>query len=141
VCYHFLLPLVLCGVVLLHLLLLHEVNSTGESYMILSRCDRINFYPLLLVRDLFVGACFLIGYLWFVCFDSDLMGHPDNYVPANPMVTPAEIMPVWYFLPFYAILRAVPHKALGIVILAVVLVGFMNLMSEASHFWSGKVVL
>jgi quinol-cytochrome oxidoreductase complex cytochrome b subunit len=75
-----------------------------------------------------IGSLFLIGYCYFVFFDPDLLGHPDNYVPANPMVTPPEIMPEFYFLPFYAIIRAIPHKAFGIVVMVFMLLSLTNLL-------------
>merc|ERR1712178_177390 len=101
--------------------------------IIMNRSDRINFYPLLLIRDLVIGSLFLIGYCYFVFFDPDLLGHPDNYVPANPMVTPPEIMPEFYFLPFYAIIRAIPHKAFGIVVMV-----FMLLSLNSVRWWTGS---
>jgi len=135
-CVHYLLPFVLLALTLIHLFFLHQVNSTGELPVILSRSDRINFYPLLLVRDLLIGSLFLLAFSAFVFFDSDVLGHPDNYVPANPMVTPPEIMPEFYFLPFYALIRAIPHKALGIVVLVFVLFSLTNLLPSNLHWWS-----
>jgi len=127
-CVHYLLPLILALLALIHLYFLHQVNSTGEYPIIMSRSDRINFYPLLLIRDMVIGSLFLIGYCYFVFFDPDLLGHPDNYVPANPMVTPPEIMPEFYFLPFYAIIRAIPHKAFGIVVMIFMILSLTNLL-------------
>lgn len=139
-CVHYLLPLVLTALVLIHLYFLHEVNSTGEFPIIMSRSDRINFYPLLLIRDMLIGANVLILYSYFVFFDSDVLGHPDNYVPANPMVTPPEIMPEFYFLPFYAIIRAIPHKALGIVVLVFIILSLTNIMPTNVRWWASSMV-
>ena len=112
---------------MIHLFNLHNVNSTGDMYIIGSRYDRINFYPLLLIRDLFIGSIVLIIYNVFVYYYSDLFGHCDNYVPANPLVTPSEIMPEFYLLPFYALIRAIPHKVLGIIMMVLFLVCLTNL--------------
>jgi ubiquinol-cytochrome c reductase cytochrome b/c1 subunit len=79
--------------------------------------DTVPFTPHATVKDLFGTACFLIFYAWFVFFIPNSLGHSDNYIPANPSVTPAEIMPEWYYLPFYAILRSIPNKLLGVIAL------------------------
>src|SRR3954452_9197979 len=72
-------------------------------------------------------ACFIIFYAWFVFYIPNYLGHPDNYIPANPGVTPAHIVPEWYYLPFYAILRSIPNKLLGVVALfsSIVLLAFL----------------
>jgi ubiquinol-cytochrome c reductase cytochrome b subunit len=114
-CLHYILPLILILGIIFHLYLLHNVNSTGDAYFISHRYDRVNFYPLLLIRDLFIGSCIQLLYTIVVYWYSDLFGAPDNYVLANPLVTPAEIMPEFYLLPFYALIRAIPHKVLGII--------------------------
>lgn len=119
---HFILPLALVCLVMVHLILLHLVNSTGECGLVLPRSDRVNFYPLLLGRDVAI-VCIPAVILGACAFwDQDRFGHPDNYVMANPLVTPAFIAPEWYFLPFYGVIRAIPHKVLGIVVMAVLLV-------------------
>ncbi|WP_455373063.1 cytochrome b [Limibacillus halophilus] len=106
---HYLLPFVIVGVVVLHLVALHRfgsnnplgIDTKGEQ-------DTIPFHPYYTVKDLFGLGVFLIFFAGFVFFGPNYMGHPDNYIPANPLNTPAHIVPEWYFLPFYAILRAVP---------------------------------
>jgi ubiquinol-cytochrome c reductase cytochrome b subunit len=138
---HFLVPFIVCGLAVGHLCLLHEVNSKGDSFFLLGSSDRINFYPVLLVRDLCVGGLCLSGFSWSVCFSSDLMGHPDNYMPADPLVTPAEIMPEWYFLPFYAILRGIPFKSSGVLLLCGFLGGVSNVACERSDWWFGAGLL
>jgi len=125
-CIHFLLPLVLVALVCGHLWLLHAVNSTGEWGGVLSRMERVNFWPLLMVRDVVIGALFMIGYGMIVCWHSDVFGHADNYVPANPLVTPALIAPEWYFLPFYGLIRAIPQKALGVCVIVVYVASFFS---------------
>jgi len=126
-CVHFLLPFVLAILAGVHIFFLHSTNSSGEYPTVLSRRDRINFYPLLLVRDAIVFSLVFIVYSYFVCFAQDDMGHPDNYVVADALVTPPEIAPEWYFLPFYSIVRAIPHKALGIIMMLFMLVSLCNL--------------
>jgi quinol-cytochrome oxidoreductase complex cytochrome b subunit len=126
-CIHYLLPLLFILFIMIHLLNLHNVNSTGDIYTINNRYDRIHFYPLLLIRDVFIGSNILILYNIFVFYYSDLFGHPDNYVPANPLVTPSEIMPEFYLLPFYALIRAIPHKVLGIIFMVLLLLSLTNL--------------
>lgn len=116
--WHYLLPLVMLVVVIAHLLLLHE---TGSSAPVVGRPEDgepVGFYPMYFVKDLvtLIGFCLMTAILAF--FAPDLLGHPDNYVAANPYVTPAHIVPEWYFLPFYAILRAIPHKAAGVGLMA-----------------------
>lgn len=116
-CVHYLLPLLLVLFILIHLYNLHNINSTGDNYYINNRYDRINFYPLLLYRDAFIGSIVLFIFNIFVYYYSDMFGHSDNYIPANPLVTPAEIMPEFYLLPFYALIRAIPHKITGIILM------------------------
>lgn len=147
-CVHYILPLILILLSLLHLYFLHSINSTGELSIILIRSDRINFYPLLLIRDLFIGSLILLFYIYIIYFNSDILGHSDNYIPANPMVTPPEIMPEFYFLPFYAIIRAIPHKAFGIIIMIFILLSLTNFLPSFNYYsylyfnnvrwWSGS---
>jgi quinol-cytochrome oxidoreductase complex cytochrome b subunit len=78
----------------------------------------VAFTPYATIKDLFLMIVFCILFAWFVFYMPNYLGHPDNYIPANPAVTPAHIVPEWYYLPFYAILRAIPDKLLGVVALA-----------------------
>jgi len=75
----------------------------------------IQFYPYFYLKDLFGFFIFVLFFSYFVFFNPNYLGHPDNYIPANPLVTPAHIVPEWYFLPFYAILRSIPDKLLGVI--------------------------
>jgi ubiquinol-cytochrome c reductase cytochrome b subunit len=110
---HYLLPFLLSALILLHLLALHLPGSTNPEGLP-SHTDRIRFHPYFTTKDL-VGLFWLLLFLsYFVFFDPHALGHPDASVPANPLVTPASIVPEWYFLPFYAILRAIPNKLLGV---------------------------
>jgi ubiquinol-cytochrome c reductase cytochrome b/c1 subunit len=115
---HYLLPFVIAGVVVLHIWALHMVgqnNPTGVEPK--SEKDTVAFTPYATVKDGFFMACFCIVYAWFVFYVPNYLGHADNYIPANPAVTPTHIVPEWYYLPFYAILRAIPNKLLGVIAL------------------------
>jgi quinol-cytochrome oxidoreductase complex cytochrome b subunit len=115
---HYLLPFVIAGVVVLHVWALHvagQNNPTGIEPQ--SDKDTVAFTPYATVKDGFFMACFCIVYAWFVFYIPNYLGHADNYIPANPAVTPTHIVPEWYYLPFYAILRAIPNKLLGVIAL------------------------
>ena len=113
---HFMLPFVIFGVVILHIWALHSVKSNNPLGIdIKGPQDVIPFHPYYTVKDLFGIGVFLIVYCVLVFWYPNALGHPDNYIPANPMVTPPHIVPEWYFLPFYAILRAVPDKLMGVI--------------------------
>jgi ubiquinol-cytochrome c reductase cytochrome b subunit len=111
---HFLLPFLIAGLTIVHLALLHE-HGSNNPLGIESTVDKISFYPYFYVKDLLAFFGFITVFAGFVFYFPNLMGHPDNYIPANPMVTPAHIVPEWYFLPFYAILRSIPDKLGGVV--------------------------
>lgn len=113
---HFLLPFVIVGIVILHLWALHHVKSNNPVGIDLKKKgDFISFHPYYTVKDAFGLGVYLIPFTIMVFFAPDYLGHADNYVPADPLVTPAHIVPEWYFLPFYAILRAIPDKLLGVI--------------------------
>jgi ubiquinol-cytochrome c reductase cytochrome b/c1 subunit len=106
---HYLLPFIIVGVVGLHVVALH-VHGSNNPLGIDPKGpqDTLPFHPYITMKDSFGILVFLIIYAAFVFFAPDFLGHPDNYVEANPLQTPPHIVPEWYFLPFYAILRAVP---------------------------------
>jgi ubiquinol-cytochrome c reductase cytochrome b subunit len=110
---HYLLPFIIAGLSLLHLVLLH-VHGNNNPLGIESKTSSIPFYPYFYVKDLFAFFVLLLVFAFFVCFFPNALGHTDNYIPANPMVTPPHIVPEWYFLPFYAILRSIPDKLGGV---------------------------
>jgi len=115
---HYLLPFVILGVVFLHVLALHRFGSNNPLGIDLKRPqDKISFHPYYTVKDLFSLGIFLIIFSYFIFFNPNYLGHPDNYIPADPLVTPAHIVPEWYFLPFYAILRAIPSKLGGVLMM------------------------
>ena len=112
---HYLLPFVIAGVVVLHIWALHVVgqnNPTGVEPK--SKADVLPFTPYATVKDGFAMSLFVIMFSVFVFYLPNSLGHADNYIPANPIVTPTHIVPEWYFLPFYAILRAIPNKLMGV---------------------------
>ncbi len=125
---HYLLPFVIVGVVVLHVWALHvagQNNPIGIEPK--SEKDTVAFTPYATVKDAFFMVVFFILYAWFVFYVPNYLGHPDNYIPANPAVTPTHIVPEWYYLPFYAILRAIPNKLLGVVALlaSIVILAFL----------------
>ena len=125
---HYLLPFVIAGVVVLHIWALHMVgqnNPTGVEPK--TEQDTVAFTPYATVKDGFFLTLFCILFAWFVFYIPNYLGHPDNYIPANPGVTPPHIVPEWYYLPFYAILRAIPNKLLGVCALgaSIVILAFL----------------
>ncbi|THD64336.1 cytochrome b/b6 [Phenylobacterium sp.] len=112
---HYLLPFVIAGVVGLHIWALHvpgNNNPTGVN--VKSETDTVPFHPYYTVKDGFAMSLFLIMYAVFVFYMPNVLGDAINYVPANPLQTPQHIVPEWYLLPFYAILRALPNKLMGV---------------------------
>ncbi|HEY8699215.1 MAG TPA: cytochrome b N-terminal domain-containing protein [Rhizomicrobium sp.] len=115
---HYLLPFVIAGVVVLHIWALHVPgNNNPLGIDVKGPQDTVPFHPYYTVKDAFYLSLFVILYAILVFYLPNLLGEPDNYVPANPMVTPAEIVPEWYLLPFYAMLRSIPQKLVGVIVL------------------------
>ena len=113
---HFLLPFLIVGVVILHIVALHTHGSNNPlGIERKGPQDSIPFHPYYTVKDFFGLGVALTIFFFVVFFAPDYLGHPDNYVPADPLKTPAHIVPEWYFLPFYAILRAIPDKLGGVI--------------------------
>jgi ubiquinol-cytochrome c reductase cytochrome b subunit len=112
---HYLLPFVITGLVVLHIWALHVVGQNNPTGLdIKTKSDSLPMAPFAVMKDIFALSVFVIIFAWFVFFVPDYLGHADNYVEANPLVTPPHIVPEWYFLPFYAILRAIPSKLGGV---------------------------
>jgi ubiquinol-cytochrome c reductase cytochrome b subunit len=105
---HYLLPFVIFGVVILHVWALHVAGQNNpDGIDVKSKADTVPFTPFATVKDLFAVAVFMIMFAVFVFYLPDALGHADNYIPADPLKTPPHIVPEWYLLPFYAILRAI----------------------------------
>jgi ubiquinol-cytochrome c reductase cytochrome b/c1 subunit len=115
---HYLLPFVIAGVVVLHIWALHVVGQNNPAGIDpKTDKDTVPFTPHATIKDTFCVALFSILFAWFVFEIPNFLGHADNYIPANPAVTPSHIVPEWYYLPFYAILRSIPNKLLGVIAL------------------------
>ncbi len=112
---HFVLPFVLAALVLMHLIALHESAGSGNPLGVSGNYDRLPMAPYFLFKDLVTIFLFLIVLSVFVFFMPNYLGDTDNYLMGNPMQTPAAIVPEWYLLPFYAILRSIPNKLLGVI--------------------------
>src|SRR5579884_4450933 len=112
---HYLLPFVIAGVVVLHVWALHVAGQNNPAGIEpKSDKDTVPFTPYATIKDTFMIVVFCIVFAWFVFYIPNYLLHPDNYIPANPAQTPPEIVPEWYYLPFYAILRSIPNKLLGV---------------------------
>jgi quinol-cytochrome oxidoreductase complex cytochrome b subunit len=112
---HFLLPFVIVGIVIIHIWALHVHKSNNPDGIDLKDPDEfIPFHPYYTIKDIFGLGIYLIPFSFMVFFLPDFLGDVANQIPANPLVTPAHIVPEWYFLPYYAILRAIPIKLLGV---------------------------
>ncbi len=126
---HFLLPFMIAGVVVLHVWALHVVGQNNPDGIEVKNTERdtLSFTPYATGKDSFALVCFMIFYAWFVFYTPNFLGHADNYIEANPLSTPAHIVPEWYYLPFYAILRAVPSKLGGVTLMfsAIVVLAFL----------------
>nr|ACV66852.1 cytochrome b [Brotogeris pyrrhoptera]ACV66895.1 cytochrome b [Brotogeris jugularis]ACV66853.1 cytochrome b [Brotogeris pyrrhoptera]ACV66854.1 cytochrome b [Brotogeris pyrrhoptera]ACV66855.1 cytochrome b [Brotogeris pyrrhoptera] len=123
---HFLLPFMISGLVLIHLTLLHETGSNNPLGLT-SNCDKIPFHPYFSLKDLLGFMIMLLMLTSLALFSPNLLGDPENFTPANPLVTPPHIKPEWYFLFAYAILRSIPNKLGGVLALAAsVLVLFLS---------------
>jgi ubiquinol-cytochrome c reductase cytochrome b subunit len=112
---HFLLPFVLAALVLMHLIAMHDTVGSGNPLGISGNYDRLPFAPYFVFKDLVTIFIFFIVLSIFVFFMPNALGDSENYVMANPMQTPPAIVPEWYLLPFYAILRSIPNKLLGVI--------------------------
>lgn len=111
---HFLLPFILAALVCMHLMALH-VNGSSNPVGITGNIDRLPMHPYFIFKDLVTVFVFILIFSLFVFYSPNTLGHPDNYIPGNPMVTPPSIVPEWYLLPLYAILRSIPDKLGGVI--------------------------
>jgi quinol-cytochrome oxidoreductase complex cytochrome b subunit len=121
---HYLLPFVLTGIILVHLILLHTVTSTNPTQI--SSPDKMSFHPYFTFKDIFALTATFVFFFILIQFYPNILGHSDNFIPANPLVTPPHIVPEWYFTPFYAILRSCPNKLGGVIfMLGAILILFL----------------
>ncbi len=111
---HYLLPFVLAALVVMHLIALHT-HGSNNPLGITGNLDRLPMHPYFTFKDLVTIFFFILALSFFIFYSPNLLGHPDNYIMANPMQTPASIVPEWYLLPYYAILRSIPNKLLGVI--------------------------
>jgi len=116
---HYLLPFIIALIAIYHLFQLHKMGSGNELGTKTNYLNKISFLPYFLIKDIFGICILLIAYFIFLFFLPEVLGHSDNYIMANPLVTPSHIVPEWYFLPFYGILRSILDKTSGIVIMFV----------------------
>lgn len=119
---HYLLPFVIALLSLIHVAVLHESGSSNPLNIYLTVSNKVPFHPYFVFKDLLGVLLFLIIFCYAVFFKPDSIIDPINNVPANPLVTPTHIVPEWYFLPFYAILRSIPNKLGGVITLALALI-------------------
>jgi len=135
---HYLFPFLIAGLVIVHLSLLHTTGS-NNPLGINKNVDSVSFYPYFYVKDLLAFLALVAFFSFFVFFYPNYLGHADNYIPANPLVTPAHIVPEWYFLPFYAILRSIPDKLGGVVaMIAAILILMLLPVINTSEIRSSK---
>jgi len=136
---HYLLPFVIVGLVFLHIWALHVPGANNPLGIDAAPADKIPFFPYYVMKDVFGLAVFVVIYFIVVFWFPNAMGHPDNYIPANPLVTPAHIVPEWYYLPFYAILRAIPNALLGVIAMfSAILIMFALPWLDTSRVRSGN---
>lgn len=110
---HFVLPMLAAVLSVIHIALLH-LEGSSNPLQIKQSVENTDFYPYFVWKDLYGVFLLALAFVYFVFFNPNYLGHPDNYIKANPLVTPSHIVPEWYFLPFYAILRSIPNKLLGV---------------------------
>jgi ubiquinol-cytochrome c reductase cytochrome b/c1 subunit len=131
---HYLLPFLIAGVVVLHVWALHVAGQNNpDGIDIKTEKDSVPFTPHATIKDMFGVSVFLLLYAWFIFYMPNYLGDADNYIPANPGVTPQHIVPEWYYLPFYAILRSIPNKLVGVIAMfsAIIVLVFLPWLDSA----------
>lgn len=137
--FHYLMPFVIAAIAIIHIASVHQ-DGSNNPLGITSINDKICFFPYFVLKDTLSFVFFILFFIFFVYFLPNQLGHPDNYIQANPMVTPEHIVPEWYFLPSYAILRSIPNKLLGVIallasILVLLILPFINSSSVRSSVY------
>nr|YP_010026426.1 cytochrome b [Phocoena sinus]Q9TDN2.1 RecName: Full=Cytochrome b; AltName: Full=Complex III subunit 3; AltName: Full=Complex III subunit III; AltName: Full=Cytochrome b-c1 complex subunit 3; AltName: Full=Ubiquinol-cytochrome-c reductase complex cytochrome b subunit [Phocoena sinus]AAD54428.1 cytochrome b [Phocoena sinus]QOQ85076.1 cytochrome b [Phocoena sinus]QOQ85089.1 cytochrome b [Phocoena sinus]QOQ85102.1 cytochrome b [Phocoena sinus]QOQ85115.1 cytochrome b [Phocoena sinus] len=132
--FHFILPFIITALMIVHLLFLHETGSNNPTG-IPSNMDMIPFHPYYTIKDILGALLFILTLLTLTLFLPDLLGDPDNYIPANPLSTPAHIKPEWYFLFAYAILRSIPNKLGGVLalLLSILILVFIPMLQTSKQ--------
>jgi len=135
--FHYIMPFIIAALVILHIIALHQ-DGSNNPIGVDGNIDKVPFHPYHTVKDLFGIIAFSIIFAFFIFFAPNLLGHTDNYIPANPLVTPPHIQPEWYFLFAYTILRSIPNKLLGVLamggaILVLLLLPFTHTSYIRSH--------
>nr|ADK97561.1 apocytochrome b [Epiperipatus biolleyi] len=140
---HFLLPFIILAMVMIHLLFLHQTGSNNPLGLN-SNTDKIPFHQYFSIKDLITMMLFIMILSFLVLFSPNILGDPENYIPANPLVTPIHIQPEWYFLFAYAILRSIPNKLGGVIalLMSIMILFFLpifskNCISTSFNKWSG----
>jgi ubiquinol-cytochrome c reductase cytochrome b subunit len=130
-CVHYLIPLILVAYILVHIYLLHGVGSS-DSLITATRLHNYNFHPVYTYKDILGYIFIFIFFVYFVCYMPNLVSHPLNYNVADPAVTPPHIVPEWYFLPFYGILRSIPAKGFGVIalVLSILLLALLPIIDK-----------
>ena len=131
---HYLFAFVIAGVVVLHIWALHVAGQNNPAGVeAKTEKDTVAFTPYATIKDLFGVSCFMIFFAWFIFYMPNYLGDADNYIPANPGVTPAHIVPEWYYLPFYAMLRSIPNKLAGVIVMfsSIILLVFLPWLDTA----------
>lgn len=136
---HYTLPFVIAALVVVHIIALHE-NGSGNPTGLTGNIDKVPFHPYYSVKDLLGVGVLIIFMIAVIYFAPNMLGHPDNYVPANPLVTPPHIQPEWYFLFAYAILRSIPNKLLGVIalfgsLLVLFILPYVHMSQIRSNQW------
>ena len=132
---HYVLPFILTALVIMHLIALHESAGSGNPLGVSGNYDRLAFAPYFVFKDLITVFLFVLLLSLFVFFMSNVLGDSENYVMANPMQTPAAIVPEWYLLPFYAILRSIPNKLFGVIAMFSAIIIILSLpFTDLSRF-------
>nr|WEY27021.1 cytochrome b [Pseudorca crassidens] len=131
---HFILPFIITALTATHLLFLHETGSNNPTG-IPSNMDMIPFHPYYTIKDILGALLLILTLLTLTLFTPDLLGNPDNYIPANPLNTPAHIKPEWYFLFAYAILRSIPNKLGGVLalLLSILILIFIPMLQTSKQ--------
>lgn len=130
--FHYLLPFIIVGLSMAHLIAIHDTG--GSNPLGISSKGLINFNPYYTFKDIFGFILLITGLIYIVSFIPNSLGHSDNYIPGNMLVTPDHIVPEWYLLPFYAILRAIPNKTLGVIAMITAILILLLLPHLNNHY-------